>query len=190
MAIYTSLDKFATHERVGIFTDSLSSLQAIRRLYTHQGPSSPHNYHHHLLLLSGITDLLEERRRRGFRTPLHKIRAHKNIRGNDLADSAAKMAVAQCDSLPESQILKVDDGEVPPRPPHRVMYIVRPPLSPTHLGTGTQMATLRQPWWSIPEGERLLMHGFTRPSQQLRRKFRHYTSSIILLYIATSSSKT
>jgi hypothetical protein len=30
VAIYTALDKFAAHELVGIFTDSLSSLQAIR----------------------------------------------------------------------------------------------------------------------------------------------------------------
>ncbi len=55
-----------------------------------------------MLLLGGITDLLEERRRKGFRTTLHKIRAHTNIRGNDLADAAAKMAVTQYDSIPES----------------------------------------------------------------------------------------
>ena len=47
------------------------------------------------------TDLLEERRRRRFQATLHKIRAHINIRGNDLADAAAKMAVTQYDSLPE-----------------------------------------------------------------------------------------
>jgi len=63
VAIYTALNKFAKHEWVGIFTDSLSSLHAIRHRYTHQGPSSPQNYHHHLILLSGITGLLEERRR-------------------------------------------------------------------------------------------------------------------------------
>ena len=40
-AIYTALDKFATHKWVGIFTDSLSSLQAIRHRYTYQGQSSP-----------------------------------------------------------------------------------------------------------------------------------------------------
>jgi len=53
------------------------------------------------------------------------------------------------------------------------MHTVRPPPPPTHLGTGTRMATLRQPWWSIPEEERLQMHAFTRPSKQLRRKVRH-----------------
>ncbi len=91
VAIYTALDKFAIHERVGVFTDSMSSLHAIQHRYTNPGIHGPQQYHHHRLLLSGIADLLEERRRQGFRTILHKIRAHTNIRGNDLADAAAKM---------------------------------------------------------------------------------------------------
>jgi len=180
VAIYSALDKFATHEWVGIFTDSLSSLHAIRHRYTNQGTHSPQHFHHHMLMLSDITNLLEERRRHGFRTTLHKVRAHTNIRGNDLADAAAKLAVTQYDSLPESQKLTIDIGEVAPRPPHYVMYTA-PPL-PTQLGTNTRSATLRQPWWSIPEEERLQMHAFTRPSQQLRHLVRqallrslHYT---------------
>jgi len=173
VAIYTALDKFCTHKWVGIFTNSRSSLHAIRHRYTHQGPSNPHNYHHRMLLLSGVTNLLEEQQRRGFQNTLHKIRAHTNIRDIDLADAAAKMAVTHYDSLPESQRLRVEIGEVPPRPTHWVMYTVRPPLPPTHMGADTRMATLRQPWWSIPEGKRLQMHAFTRPSQQLRRKVKH-----------------
>ena len=118
VAIHTALDKFTTHKWVGVFTDSLFNIQTVRRRYSQQGPTRPRDYHHHMLLLSGIADLLEERRRRGFRTTLHKIRAHTNIRGNDLADAAAKMAVTQYDSLPESQNLTVVIGEIPPRPPH------------------------------------------------------------------------
>jgi len=95
VAIYTALDNFATHEWVGIFTYSLSNLHAIRHRYTNSGAHGPQHYHHHMLLLSGITDLLEERRRHAFCTTLHKIRAHSNIRGNDLADAATKMAVTQ-----------------------------------------------------------------------------------------------
>ena len=53
------------------------------------------------------------------------------------------------------------------------MYTVRPPPTPTNLGADTRMATIRQPLWSIPEGERLHTHAFTRPSQQLRRKVGH-----------------
>ena len=101
VAIHTALDKFTAHEWVGIFTDSLSNLHAIRRRYAQQGPTRPRDYHRHMILLSGSTDLLDERRRTGFRTTIHKIRAHTNIRGNDLANTAAKMAVAQYDSLPE-----------------------------------------------------------------------------------------
>ena len=101
VAIHKALDTISTHEWIWIFTGSLSKLYAIRHRYTHQGPSSPQNYYHHMILLRGITDLLEERRMRGFRATLHKIRASTNNRGNDLANDAAKIAVTQYDSLPE-----------------------------------------------------------------------------------------
>ena len=80
-----------------------------------------------MILLSRTTDLQEERRRPRFRTILHKIRAHTNIRGNGLPDAAAKMSVTQYNSLPESHKLKIDVGEVGPCPPHWVMYTVKPP---------------------------------------------------------------
>jgi hypothetical protein len=54
VAIYTALDKLATHEWVGIFTDFLSNLQAIRRRYTNPRTRGSQHYHHHMLLLSGI----------------------------------------------------------------------------------------------------------------------------------------
>ena len=63
VAIYMALDKFATYERVGIFMDSLSILQAIRHRYTNPRTHGPQRYHRPMLLSSGITDLLEERRR-------------------------------------------------------------------------------------------------------------------------------
>ena len=140
------IDKFATHEWIGIFAYSLSSLHIIRHRYTNSGTRGPQKSHHFLLLLSKITDLLEKRRRQEFRTTLQKIWAHTNIRGNDLADAAARIAITQFDSLRKSQKLKVDVGKVAPRPPHLVMYTVKPPPPLTHLGTGTRMATLRQPW--------------------------------------------
>ena len=34
----------------------------------------------------------------------------------------------------------------------RIGSCTRTPPSPTHLGSDTRMATLRQLWWSIPEG--------------------------------------
>ena len=54
-------------------------------------------------MLDSITDLLETRQRSGLSTTLHKIRAHTNIRGNDLADAAAKLAVTNYDTLPPPQ---------------------------------------------------------------------------------------
>ncbi len=126
-----------------------------------------------MLLLSGITYLLEERRRQGFSITLHTIRANTNIRGNDLADAAAKLTVTQYDSLPESQKLKVLVGEVAPHPPYWVMCTAKSPPPPPQLGMDTRTATLRQPWCLNLEGGGLQMHAFTRPSKQLRHKVRH-----------------
>jgi hypothetical protein len=47
VAMYTALDKFATHEWVGIFADSLSNLQAIRHRYTNPATHGPQNYDRH-----------------------------------------------------------------------------------------------------------------------------------------------
>ena len=62
VAIYTALTTFSTHERIGIFTDSLSSLQTILHHHTNPGTTSATHYHHHRLLLDIITDLLESSR--------------------------------------------------------------------------------------------------------------------------------
>ena len=69
-----------------------------------------------MTLLESIIDLLKKRRRTGRNTTLHKIRAHTNIRGNDLADAAAKLAVRNFDTLPSNHTLRVDVGEIAPRP--------------------------------------------------------------------------
>jgi len=60
-----------------------------------------------MLLLGSITDLLETRRSEDLRTTLHNIRAYTNIRGNDLADAAAKLDVTHFGTLPPSQTLRV-----------------------------------------------------------------------------------
>ena len=102
-AIYVALDKYKHNQWLGIFTDSLSILKAIRHHYTNPGATSAKHYHHHRLLLDSITDLLEARQRAGLSTTLHKIRAHTNIRGNNLADAAVKLVVTHYDTLPTSQ---------------------------------------------------------------------------------------
>ncbi len=108
----------------------------------------------------------------GLRTTLHKLRGHTHIRGNDLADAAAKLAVTHFDTLPPSETMRVDIGEIAPRHHHWVMYTVKPPPPTTALSMGTTCATLRRPWRTIPVEDRLQMHAFTRPSHQLRLKVR------------------
>ncbi len=145
VAIHTALSTFSTHNWIGIFTDSLSSLQAIRHHHTNPGTTSAKHYHHHRLLLESISDLLETRQRAGLSTTIHKIRAHTKIRGNDLADAAAKLAVTRYETLPPSQKRRVETGEIAPRPHHWVMYTVKPPPPTPDLSTGTNCATLRRP---------------------------------------------
>ncbi len=103
----------------------------------------------------------------GLHTTLHKLRGHTNIRGNNLADAAAKLAVTHFDTLPPPQTMRIDIGENAPRPKHWVMYTVKPPPPTTALAMGTRCATLRSPWWTVPDADRLQMHAFTRPSPQL-----------------------
>ena len=146
VAIYTALTTFSTHDWIGIFTNFLSSLQPIRHYYTNPGTTSAMHYHHHRLLMDSIADLLETIRLSGLRTTLHKIRAHTNIRGNDLADAAAKLAVTHYDTLPPPQTRRVETVETAPRPTYWVIYSTNPPPPLPALATGTQCTTLRRPW--------------------------------------------
>ena len=145
VAIHTALATFSTHNRISIFTYSLSSLQAIRHYHTNPGTASAKHYHHHRLVLDNITDLLETRRFSGLRITLHKIREHTNIRGNDLADAAAKLAVTHYDTLPPPHTRRVETRETAPRPNFWVMYSVKPRPPLPALATGTHCATLRRP---------------------------------------------
>jgi ribonuclease HI len=172
VAIHTALTTFSTHDRLGIFTDSLSSLQTTRHHYTDPGTTIAKHYHHHKLLMDSITDLIETRKLSGIRTTLHKIRAHTNIRGNDLADAAAKRAVTHYDTLPPLQTRRVETGETAPSPNYWVMYSAELPPPLPALATGTSCATLHCPWLTIMEEECLQMYAFTRPSSQLRLKVR------------------
>jgi ribonuclease HI len=59
MAIHTALTTFASHELIGIFTDSLASLQAIRHYITNPSINNALHYHSRSFPLGSITDLLE-----------------------------------------------------------------------------------------------------------------------------------
>ena len=51
VAIPTALTRFENHSWIGVFTESLSSLQAIRLHYYRPGLTIAPHYHHHMLLL-------------------------------------------------------------------------------------------------------------------------------------------
>ena len=104
----------------------------------------------------------------GFRTTLHKIKAHTNIQGNDLADAATKLAGNDFDKIPPIKKIRVDIREIAPRPTLWDMYTTKLLVPDPALSIGTNRATLRRPWWTIPEADRLQVHAFTRPSQRLR----------------------
>jgi len=55
------------------------------------------------------------------------------------------------------------------------MYTANPPTHIPALATGPRQATIRPSWWTIPEAGRLQIHAFTRPSHQLRQKFKAAT---------------
>jgi predicted outer membrane repeat protein len=70
------------------------------------------------------------------------------------------------------------------------MYTANPTTPTPALATGPRNSTLRPPWWTIPEADRLHMHASTRPSNQLRQKVRaatlrslHHTSLYIRLVL-------
>jgi hypothetical protein len=130
VAIHTALVKFEDHPWIGIFTDSLSSLHVIRLHYYKPGLATDPHYHHHMLLLQSISNLLETRRKKEYSTSLRRIRAHTHIRGNDLADTVAKLTVTDFGTLYGEQKKRVDIGTVAPRPPFWVMYTTNPPPRP------------------------------------------------------------
>ena len=54
VAIHTALTTFSTHEWIDMFTDFLSSLQAIRHHHSSPSTTSAKYYHHHRLLMDSI----------------------------------------------------------------------------------------------------------------------------------------
>ncbi len=84
-------------------------------------------YHNHKPLIAAIADSLLNRAELEHTTILHKIRGHTNIRGNDLADVAAKRVVPNWDDISEHQKLTVTIDRQAKRPKYWIMY---PPHAP------------------------------------------------------------
>jgi ribonuclease HI len=87
MAIYTtiqlSINDYAD-EPVCIFTDSLNSLYLINTQIRHP---STHNNHQDKTILQEIVTMLLQRTQP---TSLHKVKAHTNFTGNEIANALAK----------------------------------------------------------------------------------------------------
>ncbi len=73
VAIHTALTRFEDHPWLGIFTDSLSSLQAIRLHYYKPGLTTAPRYHHHMLLLQSISDHLDTAGKKATPLPFGKF---------------------------------------------------------------------------------------------------------------------
>jgi hypothetical protein len=172
VAIQVALNTYKDDPWVGIFTDSQTSLHATQNeLYR---PSHT-AYHHHKPLITAIVTSLEYMIRLGLPTIPYKIRGHTNIKGNDLANAAAKRAITSFEDIPEHQKVTVTIGKYAERPEFRVLHTDKPLTPPISLATGPHSATLRTPWWTITKQERLCMHAFAKPSDQLRLKVRTAT---------------
>jgi ribonuclease HI len=89
-AISFALGRVPPAENVTIATDSLSSLQAIRKAL-----NKPHRVarHRSAKLLMQIVQQLQRRHAAGGQTHLCKVLAHSAINGNEEADTLAKRAV-------------------------------------------------------------------------------------------------
>ena len=72
VAIHTALTRFKDHSWMGIFTYSLSILQAIRLHFYRLGLLIAPQYHHHMLLLQSISHLFDTRRKKAIPHPFVK----------------------------------------------------------------------------------------------------------------------
>jgi len=88
-ALFVALMQGRDEAVLKILTDSQVSLQWILN-ELHRPMRTARLMHRDLL--RAVVDLILERDRRGFTTFIGKVKAHAGIRGNDLADAAAKVA--------------------------------------------------------------------------------------------------
>jgi len=71
-----------------------------------------------MLMLKNIIDLLEAMRENVFFATLREIKTHTYIRGDDLTDAAAKLAVTDFDILPPENIIRMGFGSIALFPSH------------------------------------------------------------------------
>ena len=93
-AIHQALIEFRDIPTFKCLTDSLTSLQQLQTVLTR--PQEVCYYPHHVLL-HAIVEEIVARDTKGFVTHIRKVTAHVGVRGNELADAAAKSVIANKD---------------------------------------------------------------------------------------------
>ena len=73
-------------------TDSLTSLQQLIQIVLTR-PQEVSYYLHRALLHAIVEEIVAGRDTKGFVTHIRKVRAHVGVRGNELADAAAKSVI-------------------------------------------------------------------------------------------------
>jgi hypothetical protein len=113
--------------------------------------------------------------------------AHTNIRGNNLADATAKLAVTNFDTLPLDRVLRMEVGAIAPHPLFLVIYTDKPQTLIPAFAIGPSQATLRSPWWTIPEGDRLQILAFPNgwKAKRVRQELPLYPLPGYIHYILT-----
>ena len=101
-AIHQALIEFRDIRTFKCLIDSLTSLQQLQTVLTR--PEEVSYYPHHVLL-HAIVEEIVARDTKGFVTHIMKVRAHVGVRGNELADAAAKSAIANKDPGHQSKVL-------------------------------------------------------------------------------------
>jgi ribonuclease HI/exonuclease III len=94
IAILGALKEARDNRKVVIFTDSMSSLLALRKTWL-----APHRQqlHHELPILREITQLVTTR---GYQVHIVKVKGHAGVAGNEIADRVAVMAANEGHDVP------------------------------------------------------------------------------------------
>ena len=123
---------------------------------------------------------------KGFVTHIRKVRAHVGVRGNELADAAAKSVITNKDPRHQSKVIfHTLMGAVPERPEFWLSkYKVDPPRPCGNVHGAIRIGLAASSWETLQPDALGPSQAFTRPSQQ----FRKHTRRAILASLRQTSA--